>query len=141
MILKTKMRHVCYLDHKAKELDLILSGKKKMLIRGAMGRKLPYGRVFEGDELFFINNNGEGKIKSKCRVKKVLNSDKMDEKESLDLIEIHQKKLKLTDDQLRRWAGKRYLVLIEIDSVQSIRELVFDKSRYSTMNDWVILSD
>ena len=35
------MDHVVYLDHKAKELDLLEKGVKTMIIRGAMGRKIP----------------------------------------------------------------------------------------------------
>jgi hypothetical protein len=43
------MDHVVYLDAKAAELENILSGRKTMIIRGAAGRKLPYGRVHAGD--------------------------------------------------------------------------------------------
>lgn len=35
------MDHVVYLDSTAKELELLLSGKKTMIIRGATGRKIP----------------------------------------------------------------------------------------------------
>ena len=47
------MDHVVYLDAKAKELDLLISGEKGMIIRGATGRKMPYGRVNTGDVLYF----------------------------------------------------------------------------------------
>lgn len=40
------MDHVVYLDAKEKELNKLLSGQKTMIIRGAAGRKMPYGRVF-----------------------------------------------------------------------------------------------
>jgi len=76
------MDHVVYLDTKANELEKLLNGTKKMIIRGATGRKLPYGKVFEGDHLFFINNNGEGEIKAFGKVSKVFNSDKMTEEET-----------------------------------------------------------
>ena len=45
------MHHVVYLDSKANEMEKLLSGSKSMIIRGAAGRKLPYGRVNKGDEL------------------------------------------------------------------------------------------
>jgi hypothetical protein len=60
------MDNVVYVDAMEKELDLILDGDKKMIIRGASGRKLPYGRIFEGDELYFIENNGDNLIKAKA---------------------------------------------------------------------------
>ena len=68
------MDHVVYVDHKANELEKLFSGDKTIIIRGATGRKLPYGRVFEGDHLYFIRNNGEGLIWAKGIVQQVVNS-------------------------------------------------------------------
>ncbi|MHA2032979.1 MAG: hypothetical protein ACW99Q_26725, partial [Candidatus Kariarchaeaceae archaeon] len=70
------MDHVVYVDAKAKANDMeeILSGKRLMIIRGATGRKLPYDRVDENDELYLIRNNGEGLIRAKCIVDSVINS-------------------------------------------------------------------
>lgn len=45
------MNHVVYLDAKAKELEKLLDGSKIMIIRGAIGRKMSYGRVNKGDIL------------------------------------------------------------------------------------------
>ncbi len=63
------MDHVVYLDSSAKELENLLAGKKTMVIRGAAGRKMPYGRVNVNDILYFINNNGEGMVRGQARVK------------------------------------------------------------------------
>lgn len=38
------MDHLAYCEAKAKELVRLVYGGKSMLIRGAAGRKLPYGR-------------------------------------------------------------------------------------------------
>jgi hypothetical protein len=56
------MDHVVYLDAKAKEFTKLLDGTKKMIIRGATGRKIPYERVNYGDVLYFIENNASGLI-------------------------------------------------------------------------------
>jgi len=135
------MDHVVYLDAKAKEMDKILSGNKKMIIRGATGRKLPYGKVNSGDALYFINNNSEGLVKALAKVKIVFNSEKMLPEESKNLIERNQEKLKLTDKQLDRWIGKRYLVLIEIEDVTEVHPFEIDKSSYGNMDDWLIVED
>lgn len=135
------MDHVVYLDAKAKEMDNILSGNKKMIIRGATGRKIPYGRVNSGDILYFINNNSEGFVKALAKVKIVFNSEKMSTEESKNLIEKNQEKLKLTDKQLNRWIGKRYLVLIEIDDVIEVIPFKIDKTDYGNMDDWLIVED
>ena len=91
------MDHVVYVDTKSKELEKLLDGSKTMIIRGAAGRKLPYGRVNVNDILFFIRNNGEGLIKAKTIVKNVYNSKKLDKEESIKLVEDNQPKLWLSD--------------------------------------------
>jgi hypothetical protein len=131
------MDHVVYLDANAKELELLLSTKKTMIIRGATGRKLPYGRVNQNDVLYFINNNAEGLVRASAKVKSVLNSEKLTEEESAQLVDRYQDKLQLTKKQYDRWAGKRYLVLIEISEVESIEPFRIDKSDFGNMDDWL----
>ena len=135
------MDHVVYLDAKAQELELLLSGKKSMIIRGAAGRKLPYGRVFNGDILYFINNNAEGVVRAKATAKTVLNSDKMTKEESVALVEGQQDKLQLSASQFKRWAGKRYIVLIEMEAVEQLAPFPIDKSAFGNMDDWLPVED
>ena len=131
------MDHVVYLDASAKELELLLSAKKTMIIRGATGRKLPYGRVNQNDVLYLINNNADGYVRAKAKVKSVFNSEKMTEEESAQLVDRYQDKLQLTRKQYERWAGKRYLVMIEISDVEKIEPFRIDRSDYGNMDDWL----
>jgi hypothetical protein len=131
------MDHVVYVDAKAKEMDALVNGKKTMIIRGAAGRKLPHGRVKSGDVLYFINNNAEGQVKAKAKVKSVLNSDKMSNEESIAVVEQNQDKLQLTATQVKRWSGKRYLVLVEVEDVVGIEPFSIDKNDYGNMDDWL----
>lgn len=135
------MDHVVYLDAKAKEMEVLLSGEKTMLIRGATGRKMPYGRVSSGDVLYFINNNAEGVVKAKAKAKRVINSEKMSKEESVAMVEEYQDKLQLTASQFKRWAGKRYLVLIEVEEAEQLKPFPIDKSEYSNMDDWLPVED
>jgi hypothetical protein len=75
-------------------------------------------------------------------VANVLNSGKLSEEESKKLIEMNQNKLQLTSQQIARWAGKRYLVLIEVRDVVKVVPFPIDKSGFSNMDDgclWKIL--
>ena len=108
-----------------------------MIIRGATGRKLPYGRVNQNDILYFINNNGEGLIQARAIVESVFNSDKLTSAESAQLVEQYQNGLQLTKKQVARWAGKRFLVLIEISRVESLEAFQIDRSDYGNMDDWL----
>lgn len=131
------MDHVVYLDAQAKELENLISGSKSMIIRGATGRKLPHGRVDKGDMLYFINNNAEGMVRAKAEVKSAFHSGKMTEDESRALVEKNQPQLRLTEKQVKRWAGKRYIVLIEVADVKEILPFAIDKSNFSNMDDWL----
>ena len=131
------MHHVVYLDTQAKELENLLSGQKTMIIRGATGRKLPHGRVNAGDVLYFINNNAEGVVRARAVVSSAFHSDKLSEDESCALVRQNQSKLCLTPKQEARWAGKRYLVLIEVTGVESVSPFAINKSNYGNMDDWL----
>jgi len=131
------MDHVVYVDAKAKELAEILKGNKRMIIRGATGRKMPYGRVNKGDMLYLIENDGSGLVRAIAKVLSVINSEKMTKEESNSLVKEYQDKLQLTSSQNKRWAGKRYLVLIEIGEVEAVEPFIIDKREYGNMDDWL----
>jgi hypothetical protein len=131
------MDHVVYVDAKANELNKLLEGSKCMIIRGAAGRKMPYGRVEAGDRLFFIENDGSGIVKAEATVTSVLNSEKMTAEQSIALVETNLEQLQLTQKQFQRWAGKRYLVLIEVDKVEECAPFLINRSDYGNMDDWL----
>jgi hypothetical protein len=135
------MDHVVYLDTAAKEMVNILAGKKTMILRGATGRKMPYGRVEAGDMLYFLNNDAKGLVKARASVMRVLNSEALIEEGSLQLINQHQAGLQLTEKQLKRWGGKRYLVLIWIGKAEEVKPFKVDKSAYGNMDDWLPVGD
>ena len=41
----------------------------------------------------------------------------------------------------KRWAGKRYLVLIEVADVTEIEPFAVDKRDYGNMDDWLPVGD
>ena len=135
------MDNIVYLDYKAKELDNLISGEKTMIIRGATGRKLPYGRVFKGDILYFIENKGDGLVKAKAKVKDVFNSEQLKKTESEELVKQNQNKLLLDSGLIKRFSGKRYIVLITIESFQKLDPFKIDRSAYGNMDDWLPVDD
>lgn len=135
------MDHVVYLDYKSKELENLKNGIKSMIIRGAMGRKLPYGKAAKGDRLFFIENKGDGYIKACAVVSDVFNSDPLSKEASAMLVEKHQRELLLDTGMLRRFSGKRYLVLISVRDFRETDHFKIDKSEFANMDDWLPVGD
>jgi hypothetical protein len=74
-------------------------------------------------------------------VRSVLNSDKMTPEASAALVSAHQAQLQLTEKQVARWAGKRYLVLMEVEGVTAVVPFGFDRSAYGNMDDWLSVGE
>lgn len=133
------MVHLVYCDNTGKKgekvLDKIISGQKTMIIRGAAGRKIPHSRVFENEELYFMEK-GSAKITAKAKVRHVDNYVKLSDDEITKILEDNQKSLYLTDKQKTRW-HKKCLCLVEFCDVESIAPLDFEHQ--GNIDDWLIL--
>ncbi|WP_372947056.1 hypothetical protein [Mariniphaga sp.] len=131
------MDHIVYLDARAKELENLENGSKTMIVRGAMGRKLPYGRVHVSDVLYFAENNGDGLIKGKAQIKRVFFSEKLTKNESEKVVAENQSKLRLNSGLLKRFAGKRFLTLVEVEKFENLSHFKFNRSDFGNMDDWL----
>ena len=135
-----KAEHLVYLDKKGKELEKLLAGTKQAIIRGAAGKKSPLGgRVKVGDVLYFVETGGNLLVTHKAVVKAVLETDKMTEDESKIFVDAHAKQLNLAKHQYERWAGKKFLCVINVDHIEEIEP--FEYNRENNMDDWVITDD
>ena len=65
----------------------------------------------------------------------------MTPEQSTKLVDDNQDKLNLSDKQYSKWAGKRYLVLIEVDNFEEIQPFEIDRSQYGNMDDWLPVED
>ena len=135
------MDHVVYVNSKTDELEKLLAGSKTMIIRGAAGRKLPHRRVEQGDMLYFIRNNGEGLVRACAHVAAAYHSDKLTPQELHRLVLENQEKLQLEDTEIKRWAGKRFLVLVTVGHVTTLAPFSIDKSEFGNMDDWLLVKD
>jgi hypothetical protein len=131
------MDHVVYVDTKGHELDKIVNGSKTMIVRGDMGRRIPYGFVNDGDTLYFVEDDGDEVVRIKAAVKKVTNSNKLSMEESQRFIRMYRSQLQLSPEQVQKWAGKSYLVLIEIEQVKPIGPFYIDRSSFGGTDDWL----
>jgi hypothetical protein len=80
-------------------------------------------------------------VKAKAKAKRVINSEKMSKEDSVAMVEEYQDKLQLTASQFKRWACKRYLVLIEVEEAEQLKPFPIDKSEYGNMDDWLPVED
>jgi len=135
------MDHLVCVDTEAKELERLLAGHKTIIIRGSDEKTTPYGEVSEGDTLYFIATGRDGVVRAKAFVKNVLNSQKLDEKESMELINRHLMELMLTEKQLDRYYNKPYLVLVRISGVSRLQPFMIELGISEKMVDWLVIED
>jgi len=132
--------HLVYLNKKASELEKLLNKSKTMIIRGAAGRKSPLGgRAKVGDYIYFVETNGNMLVSHRGIISKVIESEKMTPEESINFVKKYEKELNLSKDQYEKWAGKRYLAVYEISTIEKIEP--FSYNREKNMDDWIITDD
>lgn len=130
------MDHLVILDTAANEMEDLLKGTKSMIIRGSDVKGIPYGMVSAGDTLYFVNNNNPGEVKAKSVVSSVYNSYQMTQEESYELIIRNQNKLCLPDEIFYKWAGKRYLVLMELTDIEKVNSFHIDITGSLISDNW-----
>lgn len=135
-----KAEHLVYLNSKAKELEKLLSKEKTMIIRGAAGRKCPLGgRAKVGDKVYFVQTGGDLAVTHKAIISTVIESEKMTAEESVEFVKKYEKELNLSEEQHKRWAGKKFLAVYEISNLEEIEP--FKYNRENNMDDWIITDD
>jgi len=132
------MDHLVYVDSEAKELERLLAGHKTIIIRGFDKPVTPYNKVFEGDSLFFLTTKREGVVQARAVAKNVLNTRKLDAKDSKELINRHLMELMLTEEQLNRYYGKPFLTMVRVGEVQRIQPFMVNNRSTHGFTDWFI---
>jgi len=135
------MDHLVYVDSKSKSIDKLLTGKKTLIVRGAMSRKIPYNRVEIGDHLYFTTKKDNGLLRASATVIDVQYFGNLDSEESYAIIEQHQPRLHLNTAQLKRSYGKKYMTLIKLENIESIDNKRLDDSLISDIDSWSLVND
>jgi hypothetical protein len=135
-----KAEHLVYLDNKAQELEKLLSGQKTMLIRGAAAKKSPLGgRAKEDDIIYFVVKGSDMMVTHRGVITNVIEKYKMTPEESENFIKEYDSELVLSEDQKKRWYGKKCIGLYEIKHIEEIEP--FKYKREKNMDDWIITED
>jgi hypothetical protein len=133
------MDHVVFVSRAYREMDRLLSGDRTMIVRGSLGRRLPYGKVGPGDMLFFATGNGRNVVKATAGVQNVLETQMLSGGEASALLERYKGQLSLADAEADKWSRKKYLTLVEIDRVSPVVPFTIDAR--GDEDDWLALDD
>lgn len=135
------MDHVVYVSKVTKELDRLLSGDRTMLVRGSRGGRVPYRSVSEGDRLFFATGRGRNVVMAKAEVSSVFDSGRLSGIEPECLLAGYADRLQLSDIEMGKWSGKRFLTLIGIDGFSPVVPFTIAAHGSGEDDDWIVLDD
>lgn len=130
------MDHIVYLGS-SREMQQLLSGEKTVMARASMGKKRPYGKVSQGDTLFFASGFNS-KVKAMAEVKSALSSQIEAEMKS----SIRQRYGKmLAPGPLGELVNKRYAILVELEKARPIVPFSVSDDAHGSPGDWVIVKN
>lgn len=132
------MDHIVLFEPDGKSMENLLAGKKTFLLRGAMGKKIPYGKIKKGESLYFAHAGGAPQIQAQGYASRVVETDKLGREQSIALISGFEDKLLLSKTQEKKYAGKRYLVLVEVSEVEPVDAFMVNPAKVEGTEDWLV---
>lgn len=130
------MDHVAIMTPSWKMIPKILAGEKSIESRWYQTRRAPWGKVKEGDRIFFKDS---GKmVTAVASVSRVWEFEIESMKEAQDIVEKYGKKICLANRDVKTW-GKvpRYCVLMELEKPESIQPFAVDKRGFGAGVAWM----
>ena len=135
------MNHIVILDANAGELEKILSGTKRMVIKEFDPARSAEQPVFPGDNLYFLRNKDGRALRVKATVVRVLFlTNDWDEYLSQTLKEM-QPRLKLTEEQYYYWSTKEQVLLVEFEGAHKIKVIHVASNKIRYRSDWIAFKE
>ena len=131
------MNHLVFLDTRAGELEKILSGVKTMLIKEGGPAETTVHPVRPGDGLYFLRDNGEGAVRVKATVVRVLVPTNCSDQDLSHTLKELQPRLQLTEDQYNAWSARKQVLLVEFESAHKIDVIQVAANRITDQSDWI----
>lgn len=135
------MNYLVFLDEQAGELEKILSGTKRMLVK-ELDPARPAGQlVSPGDSLYFLRNKHECALRVKATVVRVLLFTNQIDENLIHTLKELQPKLQLTEDQYYCWSAKKQVLLVEFDSAHKIGVIQVALDKLINQSDWTAFEE
>ena len=121
----------------------ILSGEKTVESRWYMSRRLPWGRIRQGDAVYF-KDSGEP-VSVVARVAKVIQFSDLTPRKVGEIVERYGREAGMGKGDLQKFSGefknKRYCILVFLRDAHGVEPFRVDKSGFGLMSAWMTLND
>ena len=135
------MNHLVLLDARAGELEKILSGVKRMLVRDFDPAQPGPLTVGAGDRLYFLRGGEDRTVRVQATVARVLLLTGTTPEDLSHTLKEMQPRLQLTEDQYNHWSAKRQVLLVEFESAHKVDVIHVGPNRIPDPSDWVAFGE
>jgi ABC-2 type transport system ATP-binding protein len=131
------MNHLVVLDSRAGELEKILSGVKRMLVRDYDPHEADAEPVSPGDCLYFLRDAEDRTVRVRAIVARALLLTGTTDEELSHALKEMQPRLQLTEEQYNRWSARRQVLLVEFEAAHKAALIDVAPCRIRNSPGWV----
>jgi hypothetical protein len=135
------MNHLVFLDTRAGELEKILSGVKRMVVKDLDPANPGAAAIAPGDHLFFLRNNEECDVRVQATVVRLAHLDRRSDQDLSRVLKELQPKLQLDETQFSDWSTRRRVLLVEFESAHKIGVIRLSAAMVADRSDWIAFDD
>ena len=135
------MNFLVFLDGQAGELEKILSGTKRMLVKESDPARPAGQPASPGDSLYFLRNKDDCALRVKATVVRVLDFTNRTGEDLSQALKEMQPKLQLTEDQYYCWSAKKQVLLVEFEAAHKIPITQVALNKITDNSDWIAFEE
>ena len=135
--------HLAILRKSSGLLEKITSGEKKIESRWYSTRRAPWGRIKEGDIVFFKYSGGA--VEASAKAAKVLQFSDLTVDKIENIWAKYGNQIGLEAERipafLKSIGEKRYCILVFLKDVKRIQKFKIDKTGYGNASAWIVVDN
>ncbi|MFH2111412.1 MAG: hypothetical protein ABIJ47_09160 [Candidatus Bathyarchaeota archaeon] len=137
------MEHVAIMRKSLGFLEKISEGSKKIESRWYITKYAPWGKIREGDVIYFKNSGEPITIKSNVKRVEFYSDLKPDKAEELLLKYGPEDGIGIENigDFYQSVKDKKYCILVFLSNVENVEPFEIDKSGFGAMSSWISVKD
>jgi hypothetical protein len=135
------MNYLVFLDAQAGELEKIVSGTKRMVLKELDPSKPAGPAIGRGDRLYFLRHKDDCALRVQATVIRVLHFSNQPGEDKPHFLKEMQPRLLLTEDQYNYWSAKQAVLLVEFEAASKIPVIEISREKVKDRSDWIAFEE
>ena len=133
------MDHVAIMDSRLGLIPKIISGEKDVESRWYARKRAPWGKIEQGDFVYF--KNAGGFVVARAEVSCVKQYDNLDRERIREMLREYAKRLGVDSTFFQQVQNKRYCILVELLNPERVEPFKINKKGFAIGDAWLVLPD